>query len=69
MAVVISNVLDAHDLAALREAADALEYEDGRTTAGRYARDVKSNLQAKKSPALDAIFETVRNTLDANEIV
>ncbi len=69
MAVVISNVLDAHALAALREAADALDYEDGRATAGRYARDVKANLQAKKSPALDAIFESVRSTLNANEIV
>ncbi|PZX12490.1 PKHD-type hydroxylase [Palleronia aestuarii] len=69
MVVVISNVLDAHALAALREAADALEYEDGRATAGRYARDVKANLQARKSPALDAIFGTIRKTLNANEVV
>jgi PKHD-type hydroxylase len=69
MAIVISDVLNAQDLAALQGAANALEYEDGRATAGRYARDVKSNLQAKKSPQLDAIFEKVRKALNANEIV
>lgn len=69
MAIVISDVLDAQKLAALQEAAATLDYEDGRATAGRYARDVKANLQARKSPALDAIFETVRATLNANEIV
>jgi PKHD-type hydroxylase len=69
MAVVISNVLDAHALVALREAAGQLDYEDGKKTAGRYARDVKANLQARKSPELDAIFEKVRKTLDGNELV
>ena len=69
MVFVIGNVLDADDLAALREAADRLDYQDGRTTAGRYAREVKTNLQAKPSPALDAIFDKVRKTLNANELV
>ena len=69
MAIVISNVLDTAALADLKRSADALDYEDGRKTAGRYARDVKANLQARKSPALDAIFETVRKTLDGNEVV
>jgi len=69
MVVVIGNVLKAEDLAALREAADRLDYQDGRNTAGRYAREVKANLQAKPSPELDAIFEKVRKTLNANEMV
>lgn len=69
MAIVISDVLTAQNLAALQEAASVLDYEEGRSTAGRYARDVKSNLQARKSSQLDAIFEKVRKTLNANEIV
>jgi PKHD-type hydroxylase len=69
MTIVITDVLNAQDLAALQGAAKSLDYEDGRATAGRYARDVKSNLQAKKSPQLDAIFEKVRKALNANEIV
>lgn len=69
MAIVISDIFDQQALAALREAANALHYEDGRKTAGRYARDVKANLQARKSPELEAIFEKVRKTLDANEVV
>lgn len=69
MAIVISNVLGDEALAALRDAADALDYEDGRKTAGRYARDVKTNLQARKSPELDAIFAKVRKILDGHELV
>ncbi|MEI4232417.1 Fe2+-dependent dioxygenase [Roseovarius sp. D22-M7] len=69
MVFVIGNVLNADDLAALQEAADRLDYQDGRKTAGRYARRVKTNQQARPSPALDAIFDTVRKTVDANELV
>lgn len=69
MVVVISNVLDAPTLAALREAAGALDYEDGRNTAGRYARAVKANLQARKSPELEAIFDKVRQVLNGHEVV
>ncbi|RZU98755.1 Fe2+-dependent dioxygenase [Spiribacter vilamensis] len=69
MAIVIGNLFDEKELAALREAAEKLDYEDGGKTAGRYARDVKSNLQARKSPGLEAIFEQVRARLNANEMV
>ncbi len=69
MVIVIANVLNAQELAALQEAASRLDFEDGRATAGRYARDVKANLQAKKSPELEAIFEKVRKTFNDNEIV
>lgn len=68
MILVIANVLDAHEVAALRAAADKLEFVDGKATAGRYARDVKQNLQAKPSKALDALFEKVRRSLTANEV-
>ncbi|WP_397543364.1 Fe2+-dependent dioxygenase [Roseovarius salis] len=68
MFLVIGDVLNRHEVAALREAAAGLEYSDGKTTAGRYARDVKANLQAKPCRELDAIFETVRGKLMAHEL-
>ncbi len=68
MILVIADVLDKHEVAALREAADRLDYVDGKTTAGRYARDVKQNLQAKPSEALDAIFDKVKGALMAHEV-
>lgn len=64
---VLGEVLDAHEVAALREAAADLAFEDGRATAGRYARDVKSNLQARPGEALDAVLETARSKLLAND--
>ncbi len=60
--------MDKHEVAALREAAAEFEYTDGKSTAGRYARDVKANLQAKPSKELDALFETVRRKLMAHEL-
>lgn len=68
MILVIGNVLDQHEVAALRAAADKLDYVDGKTTAGRYARGVKQNLQAKPSKALDALFEKVRGSLSGHEV-
>ena len=68
MMIVIGNALDTHETAALREAAEKLEYEDGKRTAGRYARNVKSNLQAVASPGLETIFTKVRDTLNGNEV-
>jgi len=68
MILVIANVLDTHEVAALRAAADKLDFVDGRTTAGRYARDVKQNLQAKPSKTLDGLFEKVRTALTAHEV-
>ena len=68
MTIVIGNVLNAHETAAIREAAEKLTFEDGKQTAGRYARDVKSNLQAVPSPGLEAIFKKVTDTLNVNEV-
>lgn len=68
MILVIGNVLDQHKVAALRAAAEKLDYVDGKTTAGRYARDVKWNLQAKPSKGLDALFEMVRGSLNRHEV-
>lgn len=68
MVHVIGGVLDTHEVAALREAISALDFEDGRRTAGRYARDVKSNEQAADTAGREAIFAKVREALNGNEV-
>lgn len=68
MLIVIENVLDDYDVALLREEADKLEFEDGKKTAGRYAKSVKSNLQAAPSPGRDELFAKIRKTLMAHKM-
>ncbi|WP_111732893.1 Fe2+-dependent dioxygenase [Roseovarius amoyensis] len=68
MFIVIGDVLDKHMLATLHEAAEGLDFTDGKSTAGRYARDVKANLQASPGEALEAVLEQVRKRLMANEV-
>ena len=55
MILVIGDVLDKTEVAALREAAARLEFGDGKATAGRYAREVKANLQALPSKGREAM--------------
>jgi PKHD-type hydroxylase len=68
MAHVIGGVLDPHEVAALRDAIGALDFEDGRRTAGRYAKGVKSNEQAADTAAREAILAKVRKALNSNEV-
>ncbi len=68
MFLVLGDVLDIHQAAALHEAAAALPYTDGRATAGKYARDVKRNEQAGDSPERDAILRTVQAALENNRL-
>jgi len=68
MITVIGSVLDGHELAALREAASEVAFEDGRTTAGRYARSVKANEQAAATSERDAILDKARTALNAHEV-
>jgi len=68
MYIVIGDVLDRYMLATLRDAAEELDFTDGKATAGRYARSVKTNLQAGPGEALDAVLEQVRKRLMANEV-
>ena len=63
---VIGGLFDAHELAALREAAGALAFEDGRRTAGALARAVKRNAQAADTPAREAVLRKVRAALDGS---
>ncbi|WP_148253373.1 Fe2+-dependent dioxygenase [Aidingimonas lacisalsi] len=66
--MIIGNVLDPYEVAALREAADTLTYDDGRKTAGRYARDVKHNTQAGAAPERDAILTKVKTALNHHDV-
>ncbi len=68
MFLVLGDVLDGHEAAALREAASDLAFQDGRATAGRFAKPVKHNEQATASPALDAVTEKVKTTLRQNRL-
>ncbi len=63
MTLVLGDLFAAPDLAALAEAAAALDYEDGARTAGALARGVKRNAQAAPGPARDAVLAKVRTAL------
>lgn len=68
MFLVIGGLLDPHEAAAARDAAQRLTFEDGRATAGRFAREVKANDQAAVSPERDAILAKVEAALMANPV-
>lgn len=56
------------ELAAIAADLPALEFADGRATAGAHAKLVKANDQAGPSPALDAIQAKVAAALHANPL-
>jgi len=68
MVAVIGDILSATEVGALAEACGDLTFQDGRATAGRFARDVKDNQQATSSPQLQAILDKAANALGANEL-
>ncbi len=63
---ILGNLFDAPTLKALQEAVAALDFEDGRRTAGALAARVKHNAQAVPSPARDAVTEKVKAALMAH---
>lgn len=63
---IIDSLLDTPTLTALRDAVAALDYEDGRRTAGVDAARVKHNAQAIATPARDAVLAKVQAALLAN---
>ncbi len=67
MFLVIGGVLGAAEVAAAREAARSAAFEDGRATAGRYAREVKNNEQAMGGAAA-GVLAKVEQALGANEV-
>lgn len=68
MFLVIGGVLDAHEVAAIRDLVPRIPFVDGLATAGRYAREVKRNEQAAASPQLDGILAKVEQTLLGNDV-
>lgn len=61
--IVIAGVLSQAEVAAARAVAADLVFADGRATAGRIARQVKSNDQAVVSPGRDAILEKAKKAI------
>jgi len=68
MFLVLGQVLDQYEVAAVRETAAELDFEDGRATAGKYAKPVKRNEQAAASSARDAITDKIKAALRKNRL-
>ena len=68
MIAVLGNILGAAEVAALREAIAQLPFQDGRATAGRYARGVKNNEQAEKSKELAAVLAKATDAMQKNPL-
>ena len=68
MFLAIDAVLTPPEVQAIRSQAAGLTFQDGKATAGRYAREVKANDQAAPSPERDAIFAKVERSLLANDL-
>ena len=68
MFLVIGSVLSPAEVSAIRELTADAVFEDGRATAGRFAREVKRNEQAAPGAALDAVFAKVEAALMANPL-
>lgn len=68
MFLAIDGILTVAEAAALRGVAETLTFADGRATAGRIAREIKSNDQAEPSDDLDAIRAKVTEALMAHPV-
>ena len=66
--LVIDGVLAAAEAKVLDQAARGLDFDDGRKTAGKFAREVKANDQAAATPARDAILAQVARALRENPV-
>lgn len=70
MIICISDVLSAEDVHALVSKLEAETFVDGRTTAGRYARDVKQNQQlSSRSPVADEVKEAIAQALRRHPLI
>jgi len=68
MLIVVPDMLTKPEVRAIRDAAGQLDFADGRDTAGRFARTVKANDQARPSPELAAIQAKVQAALGARPV-
>ncbi|OYW56146.1 MAG: Fe2+-dependent dioxygenase [Rhodobacterales bacterium 12-65-15] len=68
MMLALQGVLAPAEARVLADAARELTFDDGRKTAGRFARAVKANDQAAASPERDAILARVERALRENPV-
>ncbi len=68
MMLVLEGVLTPVEAQVLFEAAQELDFEDGRKTAGRFVREVKANGQAAASPERDAILAKAETAIRAHPV-
>lgn len=68
MLLALEGVLSPTEAAALCEAARALDFADGRATAGRFAQTVKANDQAAPSPGRSDVLKQVEAALAAHPL-
>ncbi|MCI2400280.1 Fe2+-dependent dioxygenase [Aliiroseovarius subalbicans] len=66
MPIVLKNLFKPGEIQAVRNAALALPFEDGKRTAGRIAKAVKDNAQAAASHDRDALLDMVERRLEAD---
>ncbi len=66
--LALQGVLAPAEARVLADAARELTFDDGRKTAGRFARAVKANDQAAASPERDAILARVERALRENPV-
>ena len=68
MLLAVEGVLNAAEVATACKTAGSLAFDDGRKTAGRFAREVKANDQAAPSVERDALLGGVERALAANAL-
>ncbi|MEZ5777706.1 MAG: Fe2+-dependent dioxygenase [Paracoccaceae bacterium] len=68
MFLAIRGILDTAEALTIAEVARSLQFADGRTTAGKLAREIKANDQARPSPDLQAIQAKVTAALKAHPV-
>ena len=65
----VADVLSPEKIAEFWQLKDALEFVDGKATAGWHAKLVKQNRQASASDALEAVQKIVVDAVAANPII
>jgi len=68
MILAVDGVLTPAEVSAAWDTAATLAFDDGRATAGRYAREVKANDQATPSKKRDALLNTVRDRIADHDV-
>lgn len=68
MLIVVPDLLTKPEARAICAASATLDFADGRDTAGRFAREVKANHQARPSADLAAIQAKVQSALTAHPL-